>query len=185
MRSHAILGTVLGLCFFSLVSCVSTGLSPSDPHLRLLDKEMIITAFGPSQGKNPYISPASLFTKPAFEFAVVQIVIPKGEADEYSFDAVCLGPDGSVVGELISFEDLVELWKLFPDSDTNLAKRDDILSRTYIPGFSFQVRNGQKYYAIVEGKYPFPRPARLVATLISKRGVKIRFEEELAVEPYF
>jgi hypothetical protein len=128
--------------------------------LTLMDQSSLKSAtLGYSFNDNPYLEPSKVWGK-VDEFVVLKLDLELPTSMKVEMDVSVLGSDGGAVAEFKDHDVMEYYWSNWIATKDQIADRNQMLFRTYIPGLSFMGREGRhSYYLVCLGpKYPLPRP---------------------------
>jgi hypothetical protein len=132
--------------------------------LRLVSADEIIRSYGPSPNSNPYLSPSSLVLGKPNEFVVMEVRFRAGMMGKAHFDAV-LATAGTTDAVLMTKEAMVDFWTLWQNGEQNMSRRFAIIESSYMRSQDFSLVNAPRFWAVIRGKNPLPRPAEIKATI--------------------
>jgi hypothetical protein len=180
MKNLLAAGTMIAaICLAS--SCASSpSVTVPEASVRFVSVPELKSAFGYSFDINPYLEPSSLIRGKLSEFIVLRVDLSLPKPTKVSAVAQLVGQDGNTLESSASLDKMTFFWSMWETSDTEAGKRLTSLERSYVPAPEFTARAGKSsYYLVIVGKYPFPRPAKVFATVLVEGLDQVAFEEDL------
>jgi hypothetical protein len=129
--------------------------------VRVLDRSEIKSRWGSVASANPFLEPRGLIKGQSDEFVVIEVDFFLSARSSLSIDAYAEGADGQTVAwmkDAAAFSDYWFVWDTMGDSSKRAAKIQSDYLR--MKTFSYP-RGNHRFYVVLIGKNPLPRPATI------------------------